>query len=77
MPDNFLEHYGMKGMKWGIRKARKASKTKSAKETAKTLTNKELKKELTDLTWRNNMLRCRIRETKPLCQGVKRSRLKY
>lgn len=44
MPDNFLEHYGMKGMKWGIRKARKASKTKSAKETAKTLTNKELKK---------------------------------
>lgn len=36
MPDNFLEHYGMKGMKWGIRKKYKESKntriTRFAKE---------------------------------------------
>jgi hypothetical protein len=44
MLDNFLEHFGTKGMKWGIRKDRKGSGKKSAKQTAKTLTNKELKK---------------------------------
>ena len=44
MPDNFLEHFGTKGMKWGIRKDRKGSGKKSAQQTAKTLTNKELKK---------------------------------
>jgi len=43
MPDNFLEHFGVKGMKWGIRKSRGSGK-KSAQQTAKTLTNKELKK---------------------------------
>ncbi len=42
--DNFLEHYGKKGMKWGVRKARGSGKKKSAQQTAKTLTNKELKK---------------------------------
>jgi hypothetical protein len=44
MLDNFLEHYGVKGMKWGIRKDRKGSGKKTAEQTAKTLTNKELKK---------------------------------
>jgi len=44
MLDNFLEHFGVKGMKWGIRKDGKGSGKKSAQQTAKTLTNKELKK---------------------------------
>jgi hypothetical protein len=44
MPDNFLEHYGKKGMKWGVRKDRKSGKGKSAGQTAKTLSDKELKK---------------------------------
>jgi hypothetical protein len=44
MLDNFLEHFGVKGMKWGIRKDRKGSGKKTAEQTAKTLTNKELKK---------------------------------
>jgi hypothetical protein len=45
MLDEFLEHYGVKGMKWGIRKSRGSRKgKKTARQTAKTLTNKELKK---------------------------------
>ncbi len=44
MLDDFLEHYGTKGMKWGIRKSRGSGKKKTAQQTAKTLTNKELKK---------------------------------
>lgn len=44
MQDNFLEHFGVKGMKWGIRKSRGSGKKKTAQQTAKTLTNKELKK---------------------------------
>lgn len=49
MPDNFLEHYGTKGMKWGIRKAVSGRKGKSASATAKTLTDKELKKRVNRL----------------------------
>ncbi len=44
MIDNILEHYGTKGMKWGVRKKSGSGKKKSAKQTVKTLTNKELKK---------------------------------
>ena len=44
MSHDILEHYGTKGMKWGVRKAKAYRKSKSAKQTAKTLTNKELKK---------------------------------
>lgn len=43
MSDNFLKHYGTKGMKWGIRKKSGSSKS-STKKTTTTLTNKELKK---------------------------------
>lgn len=46
MPGSFLEHYGTKGMKWGIRKG---GSGKSASATAKTLTNKELKKRVNRL----------------------------
>lgn len=44
MTENFLEHFGIKGMKWGVRRKPGSSKKKSAAATAKTLTNKELKK---------------------------------
>ncbi len=46
MSHDILEHYGTKGMKWGVRKVRGSAKGKgkSARKTAKTLTNKELKK---------------------------------
>lgn len=44
MTENFLEHFGVKGMKWGVRKKPGSSKKKSAATIAKTLTNKELKK---------------------------------
>ncbi len=49
MTEKFLEHYGTKGMKWGIRKDRKSGKGKSSKETAKTLTDKELTKRINRL----------------------------
>ncbi len=49
MTENFLEHYGTKGMKWGIRKDRKSGKGKSSKETAKTLTDTELTKRINRL----------------------------
>jgi hypothetical protein len=48
MSDNFLEHYGVKGMKWGIRKQRQSVK-KQATQTAKKLTNKELQKRVNRL----------------------------
>jgi len=41
--DDFLAHYGVKGMRWGIRKDRKSGR-KSASDVAKTLTDAELKK---------------------------------
>jgi len=49
MSDNFLEHFGIKGMKWGIRRKRGSAKQKAPAETAKTLTNKELKKRINRL----------------------------
>lgn len=44
--DNFLEHFGVKGMKWGIRKDVK----RGATQTAKKLTNKELQKRVNRLS---------------------------
>lgn len=45
--DDFLEHYGVKGMKWGVRRSKsqlaRASKN-STKKTAKNLSDEELKK---------------------------------
>lgn len=49
MTENFLEHFGVKGMKWGIRKDRRSGKAKTSKEVAKTLTNKELTKRINRL----------------------------
>ena len=49
MSDNWLEHYGTKGMKWGVRKKPGSGKGKSAGATAKTLTNKELQKRVNRL----------------------------
>lgn len=50
MTESFLEHYGKKGMKWGVRKDRPSSKkSKSAKQTAKTLTDTELAKRINRL----------------------------
>ena len=49
MTENFLEHFGIKGMKWGIRRRLGRGKSKSSKEVAKTLTNTELKKRITRL----------------------------
>lgn len=49
MTESFLEHYGKKGMKWGVRKDRKSGKGKSAKQIAKTLTDAELKKRVNRL----------------------------
>ena len=50
MPESFLEHYGKKGMKWGVRKDRPSSKKgKSARQIAKTLTDAELKKRVNRL----------------------------
>jgi hypothetical protein len=42
--NNIIEHYGTKGMKWGVRKDRKGSgKRKSARAVAKGLSDEELK----------------------------------
>ena len=35
MSDNFLEHYGIKGMKWGVRKRSSSSSRSSADSVAK------------------------------------------
>jgi len=49
MTENFLEHFGIKGMKWGIRRNLRRGRSKSSKEVAKTLTNAELKKRISRL----------------------------
>lgn len=38
--DDFLAHYGVKGMKWGVRKDRKARASSSDPKTKKTKTQK-------------------------------------
>jgi hypothetical protein len=43
-PEEFLSHYGVKGMQWGVRKKSSApSFTNATKTKAKTLTDAELK----------------------------------
>lgn len=42
--EDFIEHYGVPGMKWGVRKDRTKGRRKSTSEEASTLTSKELKK---------------------------------
>lgn len=52
--DNELQHYGVLGMKWGIRKSDKESgnsQTKKKTTTSKVKTNKKEKKTLTDVAW--------------------------
>ena len=49
LDENFLEHFGVKGMKWGVRRKSGSDKAKSSGQTAKTLTNKELKKRVNRL----------------------------
>ena len=49
MTENFLEHFGVKGMKWGIRKDRKSGRGKGGEKTGKSLTNTELKKRINRL----------------------------
>lgn len=43
--ENFLEHFGVKGMKWGIRKDKTSSggKSKPASKTVKSLSDEELR----------------------------------
>lgn len=49
LTDEFLEHYGIPGMKWGVRKDRRSGRRKSATEEASTLTDKELRKRVSRL----------------------------
>lgn len=42
--EEFIEHYGVPGMRWGVRKDGKRGRRKSTSEEASTLTSKELKK---------------------------------
>lgn len=40
--DDYLEHYGVKGMKWGVRKAPSHAEIKSARKTMRGAMKKEL-----------------------------------
>ncbi len=40
--DNVIEHYGVKGMKWGIRRSRKARR-RAAKKRAKKMSDSDLR----------------------------------
>lgn len=40
---NFLEHFGVKGMKWGIRKDRRPRTAKAAAKKARSLSDDELR----------------------------------
>ena len=48
MDNNYLQHYGVKGMKWGVRKARRSTDSAEVKQIrkkkVKQMTNAELKK---------------------------------
>lgn len=43
--ENFLSHYGKKGMRWGVRKSRSTART-TYKKSPKTLTSAELEKRI-------------------------------
>lgn len=47
--ENFIKHYGVPGMKWGVRKDGKRGGRKATSNEASTLTNKELKKRVSRL----------------------------
>ena len=48
MDNNYLQHYGVKGMKWGVRKARRSADSAEAKQIrkkkVKEMSNAELRK---------------------------------
>ena len=48
MDNNYLQHYGVKGMKWGVRKARRSSDSAEVKQIRKKkvsqMSNAELRK---------------------------------
>lgn len=49
MLKDIIEHFGTKGMKWGVRKKPGSGKSKTSAQIAKTLTNKELTKRVNRL----------------------------
>ena len=55
--EEYIEHYGVPGMKWGVRKDRKKGRRKSTSEEASTLTNKELKKRVNRLEMEKKYVR--------------------
>jgi hypothetical protein len=47
--DDFVEHHGVKGMKWGVRKARYKQNVKSIKQKYKTMNKKIMKERSKDI----------------------------
>lgn len=50
---NELYHYGIKGMKWGVRKQREPSEKKSKKKRLKDMSDEELSKKLKRMNLEN------------------------
>ena len=68
LSDNFLEHYGVKGMKWGIRRKRKKTTHKSekqARKAAKKMSDQELREKLNRLNMEQQYVRLTTGKSSP------------
>lgn len=71
MTENFLEHFGVKGMKWGIRKDRKSGRGKGGTKPGKSLTDTELKKRINRLNMEKQYSDLSKRQTSSIEKGSK------
>ena len=75
--DEVLEHHGVKGMKWGVRKASKTVKTASSKavKSVRTRVREEVKSSKRELSWSKKLNSLSTMSTKELQKNANRVKM--